>query len=415
MTKTLSEGERPTANTGDVNVTELRNWAEEAEREIAKGGFTFKQRGTFRCLIGYALQAADALDRLGIISTVPDNEKLKPCGQCGSTDTGYLFGGKDADSCAAMCDDCGHKIVAPTIEEARIKWNAAYGTPNERAELAEKLQMALDIATPESGLLKADDVKRVIAILRATPPAAALRPLHFKLLRRGTRGTYIGLSDDMELRMAEMGALHDLHRLGLAAYAEQPKHDGPKSPRSSVITDAGRAALAAMPGRVDKKALRDMLEADDVCETWCGSCQQQGFCKKADRLAEQILSRLSPSAIGAEGWMPIAWLYEDELPKSYPYEAMFQHSAVRDGVRMFPVFAPAAQPDDTNLELLAQCYALLNDHYWEASGSPEEPPGPGDEWSYNIIPLFTAIQRATGKNHAELMALGNAPPTAQEG
>lgn len=36
---------------------------------------------------------------------------------------------------------------------------------------------------------------------------------------------------------------------------------------------------------------------------------------------------------------PVAWLYEDELPDNYPYEAMFPYSKV-DGVRMFPVYAP---------------------------------------------------------------------------
>lgn len=40
----------------------------------------------------------------------------------------------------------------------------------------------------------------------------------------------------------------------------------------------------------------------------------------------------------------VGWIYEDELPKSYPYEAMFRHSKV-DGVRIFPVFAPASQPN----------------------------------------------------------------------
>ncbi len=35
----------------------------------------------------------------------------------------------------------------------------------------------------------------------------------------------------------------------------------------------------------------------------------------------------------------VVWLYEDELPDNYPYEAMFPYSKV-DGVRMFPVYAP---------------------------------------------------------------------------
>lgn len=37
----------------------------------------------------------------------------------------------------------------------------------------------------------------------------------------------------------------------------------------------------------------------------------------------------------------VGWIFEDELPKNYPYDAMFVHSKV-DVVRMFPVFAPSA-------------------------------------------------------------------------
>jgi len=37
----------------------------------------------------------------------------------------------------------------------------------------------------------------------------------------------------------------------------------------------------------------------------------------------------------------MGWIYEDSLPDAYPYHAMFPHSAVIDGVRMFPVYAPA--------------------------------------------------------------------------
>ncbi|MCE9873820.1 hypothetical protein LZ667_20890 [Hafnia alvei] len=40
----------------------------------------------------------------------------------------------------------------------------------------------------------------------------------------------------------------------------------------------------------------------------------------------------------------VGWIFEDELPKNYPYDAMFVHSKV-DVVRMFPVFSPSsAQP-----------------------------------------------------------------------
>jgi len=46
----------------------------------------------------------------------------------------------------------------------------------------------------------------------------------------------------------------------------------------------------------------------------------------------------------ADGQAPtaIAWIYEDTLPEQYPYDDMYPHSRVIDGVRMFPVFGPSA-------------------------------------------------------------------------
>ena len=38
---------------------------------------------------------------------------------------------------------------------------------------------------------------------------------------------------------------------------------------------------------------------------------------------------------------PVAWMNEDELPDSYPYDEMFKYSEIVYGVRMFPVFQPA--------------------------------------------------------------------------
>ena len=67
--------------------------------------------------------------------------------------------------------------------------------------------------------------------------------------------------------------------------------------------------------------------------------------------------RLTPQspalAFGDEAWARfcaqlqaqakvIGWINEDELPENYPYDVMFPHSKV-DGVRLFPVFAPAQQ------------------------------------------------------------------------
>jgi hypothetical protein len=53
--------------------------------------------------------------------------------------------------------------------------------------------------------------------------------------------------------------------------------------------------------------------------------------------------------------------------------------------------------------LLADCYMALHDHYHESSATHDSPPEPADEWSYGIVPLFVAIQRATGKDHGQLM------------
>lgn len=39
---------------------------------------------------------------------------------------------------------------------------------------------------------------------------------------------------------------------------------------------------------------------------------------------------------------PVAWMFEDELPPSYPYDKMFEHSEVRGGVRVFPVYTRPA-------------------------------------------------------------------------
>lgn len=49
----------------------------------------------------------------------------------------------------------------------------------------------------------------------------------------------------------------------------------------------------------------------------------------------------------------LGWIYEDELPQGYPYEAMHVHSRV-DGVRLFPVFGPHAAPLPTTSQLSEQ-------------------------------------------------------------
>lgn len=78
---------------------------------------------------------------------------------------------------------------------------------------------------------------------------AELTPLHIKLLRRGTAGKWIGLSDDMYLHMAEVAALGELRRMGFVEDAKGPFPPGPSKPTPSIITEAGRAALTAAGGK----------------------------------------------------------------------------------------------------------------------------------------------------------------------
>lgn len=62
----------------------------------------------------------------------------------------------------------------------------------------------------------------------------------------------------------------------------------------------------------------------------------------ADRTHALRMEQAAPKAAPAE---VLGWIYEDELPESYPYSAMFPHSKV-DTVRMFPVFGPTAAPGE---------------------------------------------------------------------
>lgn len=57
----------------------------------------------------------------------------------------------------------------------------------------------------------------------------------------------------------------------------------------------------------------------------------------ASETLRAALEAALPVAVGA---VVLAWIHEDQLSDGYPYDAMFPHSKV-DGVRMFPVFAPA--------------------------------------------------------------------------
>jgi len=54
----------------------------------------------------------------------------------------------------------------------------------------------------------------------------------------------------------------------------------------------------------------------------------------------------------------VGWMNEDELPEGYPYDEMFPHSRV-DGVRLFPVFAPASAPEVTRLIAAGQALSAV--------------------------------------------------------
>lgn len=62
---------------------------------------------------------------------------------------------------------------------------------------------------------------------------------------------------------------------------------------------------------------------------------------------EQSAQHVSTECVGE----PVAWINEDELPESYPYDAMFPYSKV-DMVRMFPVFEPQLKHDDGRTDAL---------------------------------------------------------------
>ena len=64
-------------------------------------------------------------------------------------------------------------------------------------------------------------------------------------------------------------------------------------------------------------------------------------CALANRIGAYLASpeEAQPEAKAA----PVAWMYEDELPENYPYDAMYTYSDVIDGVRMFPVFLPSPE------------------------------------------------------------------------
>ncbi|RWF33750.1 hypothetical protein [Mesorhizobium sp.] len=83
--------------------------------------------------------------------------------------------------------------------------------------------------------------------------AACERPLelseiHIRLLKRGSRSKWIGLSDNAGIHDGEVCALGELERAGLVRATEDRLPPGPPSMKPYEITDAGRAALAKSEG-----------------------------------------------------------------------------------------------------------------------------------------------------------------------
>ena len=54
---------------------------------------------------------------------------------------------------------------------------------------------------------------------------------------------------------------------------------------------------------------------------------------------------------------PIAWIPEDELSESYPYDLMFQYSKV-DIIRLFPVYGPPPKTVPMTKEEIDSNFAL---------------------------------------------------------
>lgn len=118
--------------------------------------------------------------------------------------------------------------------------------------------------------------------------------------------------------------------------------------------------------------------------------EQQGENSKTVQVMRQFFPVIekAESAIEADRkcWdEPVAWLYEDELPDNYPYEAMFPYSKV-DGVRMFPVYVP--QPAEPALEPVAWMTSDKKLLFLEDRLTKEEAA------QYKCIPLYEATQPA---------------------
>ena len=82
----------------------------------------------------------------------------------------------------------------------------------------------------------------------------------------------------------------------------------------------------AKQAQIDRLMLEycpDEMTQEQVAE-WAANQQPVSQEPVSEALAEQAEQE------------PVSWIYEDELPKGYPYDEMFSRSKIIEGVRMFP-------------------------------------------------------------------------------
>lgn len=87
--------------------------------------------------------------------------------------------------------------------------------------------------------------------------------------------------------------------------------------------------------------------SDDELWAAAAEVEWQGTIGQYRLIEQAVLAKLAAQE-------PVAWIFEDDLPSSYPYEEMFKYSKV-DVVRVFPVYAPTPTPCVSNESHKAAC------------------------------------------------------------
>ena len=95
------------------------------------------------------------------------------------------------------------------------------------------------------------------------------------------------------------------------------------------------------------------MTKEEIIEMACQAFA--GIIKKEERDNFINFAKLVAEKSEQEQDEPMAWIFEDELPKNYPYEEMFPYSKI-DVVRMFPIFGPSSKKEQasSNNEVLLQ-------------------------------------------------------------